>query len=70
MLINCRLRYFDVAHRAVDGDLDWRIVCLLIPDCRQNGVSDLLSLLHCGRGRLTDCPLEVIKDMFRVMVFP
>lgn len=62
MFIDCRLGYFDVAHRAVDGDLEWRIVW--------NAVSDLLSLLQCGRGGLTDCPLEVIKDMFGVMLFP
>lgn len=69
MFINCGLWDFVVAHWAVDGDQDWRIVCLLITD-EQNDVFHLLSLLHCGRGGLGVCLLEVIKDMFRLMVVP
>lgn len=45
MVINCGLGYFDEAHRAVDGDLGWWIVRLLIPDHRQNLVSVMLFLL-------------------------
>lgn len=69
MFINFRLKYFASAHRAVDGDLGRRTICLLI-SVRLSCSARLLSELHRWRGCFADRPLEVIKNVCRILLFP